>query len=96
MDQKQKIIVLAEDGTEKEAEVLTVFNMKSTGKDYILYTLNEVDENDMVRIYASILVEKDGTYSFEIIESDDEWILVKDVMKQMAKAGQEMANEGQN
>ncbi|MDD4624133.1 MAG: DUF1292 domain-containing protein [Bacilli bacterium] len=89
MEEKQTIIVLAEDGTEKEAEVLTVFNMKSTGKDYILYTLNEPDENDMVRIYASILVEKDGTYSFEVIESDEEWVQVKDVMKQMAKAGQE-------
>ena len=89
MEEKQTIIVLAEDGTQKEAEVLTVFNMKSTGKDYILYTLNEPDENDMVRIYASILVEKDGTYSFEIIESDDEWAQVKDIMKQMAKAGQE-------
>lgn len=92
MDQKQTIIVLAEDGTEKEAEVLTVFNMKSTGKDYILYTLNESDENDMVRIYASILIEKDGTYSFDVIESDDEWAQVKDVMKQMAKAGQEEAS----
>lgn len=89
MEEKQTIIVLAEDGTEKTAEVLTVFNMKTTGKDYILYTLNEPDENDMVRIYASILVEKDGTYSFEIIESDDEWAQVKEIMKQMAKAGQE-------
>ena len=89
MEEKQTIVVLAEDGTEKEAEVLTVFNMKSTGKDYILYTLNETDENDMVRIYASVLVEKDGTYSFEVIESDEEWAQVKDVMKQMAKAGQE-------
>ena len=92
MEQKQTIIVLAEDGTEKEAEVLTVFNMKSTGKDYILYTLNESDENDMVRIYASILIEKDGTYSFDVIESDEEWAQVKDVMKQMAKAGQEETN----
>ena len=92
MEDKQTIIVLTEDGTEKEAEVLTVFNMKSTGKDYILYTLNESDENDMVRIYASILIEKDGTYSFDVIESDEEWAQVKDVMKQMAKAGQEETN----
>ncbi len=91
MEDKQTIIVLTEDGTEKEAEVLTLFNMKTTGKDYILYTLNEPDENDMVRIYASILVEKDGTYSFEIIESDEEWVQVKEIMKQMAKAGQEEA-----
>jgi uncharacterized protein YrzB (UPF0473 family) len=89
MEDKKTIIVVEEDGTEKEAEVLAVFNMKSTGKDYILYTLNEVDENNMVKIYASILLEKDGVYSFAVIESDEEWAQVKDVMKQMAKAGQE-------
>jgi uncharacterized protein YrzB (UPF0473 family) len=95
-DNKRVLVVLEEDGTEKEAEVLSVFTLKSNGKKYIIYTLNEKDENNMVKIYASVLVEKDGMYTFESIESDDEWSQVKDVMKQIAKAGQEMNAEGQN
>jgi uncharacterized protein YrzB (UPF0473 family) len=92
MEDKKTIIVVGEDGSEKEAEVLAVFTMKSTGKDYILYTLNEVDENNMIKIYASTLIEKDGVYTFDVIESDEEWTQVKDVMKQMAKAGKEENN----
>lgn len=90
---KKTIIVLDENGNQTEAEILTIFTLKQNSKNYILYTLNEVDENNMIKIYASILIEKDGMYSFEAIESDEEWTQVKDVMKQMAKAGQEEQNQ---
>ena len=55
-------------------------------KNYILYTLNEVDENEMVKIYASELIEKDNMYSLAAIESDEEWTAVKEVMKDIAKS----------
>ena len=41
---KKTIIVLDEKGNEKEAEILSAFTLKKYSKDYILYTLNEVDE----------------------------------------------------
>ena len=55
-------------------------------KNYILYTLNEVDENEMVKIYASELIEKDNMYSLGAISSDEEWASVKEVMKDIAKS----------
>ena len=58
-DKKRTIIVLDESGNEKEAEILSAFSIKKYNKNYILYTLNEVDENEMVKIYASELIEKD-------------------------------------
>lgn len=88
-DNKRKLIVLDENGNETEAEVLSIFTLKENGSDYVLYTLNEVDENNMIKIYASKLIENGDSYSFESIESDDEWSKVKDVMKQIAKSGQE-------
>lgn len=91
-ENKKKIIVLDENGKESEAEVLTIFTLKGNNKQYMLYTLNETDENSMVKIYASRLLEKDGVYSFETIEDDNEWTQVKDAMKQIAKAGQEAQN----
>lgn len=86
MDNKKTIIVLDESGNEKEAEILSAFAIKKYNKNYILYTLNEVDENEMVKIYASELVEKDDMYSLGAIESDEEWASVKEVMKNLAKS----------
>ncbi|CCY44846.1 uPF0473 protein SSIL_1507 [Clostridium sp. CAG:1193] len=85
-ENKTKIIVLDETGNEKEAEILSAFSIKKYNKNYILYTLNEVDENDMIKIYASELIEKDNMYSLGVIESDEEWAAVKEVMKEMAKS----------
>lgn len=85
-EKKRTIVVLDESGNEKEAEILSAFTIKKYNKNYILYTLNEVDENEMVKIYASELIEKDNMYSLSAIESDEEWTAVKEVMKDIAKS----------
>ncbi len=89
-ENKKKLIVVNEDGSETEAELLIIFKLKETGKEYVLYTLNETDENNMIKIYSSRLVDNGESYSFETIDSDEEWISVKEVMKQIAKSGQEV------
>ena len=87
MDNKKRtIVVIDESGNEKEAEILSAFTIKKFNKTYILYTLNEVDENEMVKIYASELIEKDNMYSLGAISSDEEWASVKEVMKDIAKS----------
>ena len=85
-DKKKTIIVLDESGNEKEAEILSAFTIKKYNKNYILYTLNEVDENEMIKIYASELIEKDNMYSLGAIDSDEEWAAVKEVLKEIAKS----------
>ena len=85
-DNKRTMVVLDESGNEKEAEVLSAFSVKKYNKNYILYTLNEVDENEMIKIYASELIEKDNMYSLGAIDSDEEWSAVKEVMKEVAKS----------
>ena len=85
-DNKRTMVVLDESGNEKEAEVLSAFSVKKYNKNYILYTLNEVDENEMIKIYASELIEKDNMYSLGAIDSDEEWAAVKEVMKEVAKS----------
>jgi uncharacterized protein YrzB (UPF0473 family) len=83
--ESQKIVVLDQNGQEREAEVISNFKLPDTGKEYIFYTFNEKDENDMVKLYASILIERDGMFSFENIESDEEWAVIKEIMKKMAQ-----------
>ena len=86
MEEKKKIIVLDDAGNEKQADVLSAFKINKYNKEYILYTLNETDENEMVKIYASELIQKDNMYTLGPIESDEEWAAVKDVMKDIAKS----------
>ncbi len=40
----------------------------------------------MVKIYASTLVEKGDMFSFEAIETPEEWATIKDVMRDMARS----------
>ncbi|MDD3048992.1 MAG: DUF1292 domain-containing protein [Bacilli bacterium] len=85
MEEKQTIMVLDQNGKEREAEILTSFKLDAFNKEYILYTFNEVDENDMIKIYASVIAGTDGMYSFEAIETDEEWTAIKEIMKQISQ-----------
>ena len=40
----------------------------------------------MIKIYASELIKKDNMYSLGAISSDEEWVAVKEVMKNIAKS----------
>lgn len=90
--QKEKFVIVDESGIKKDAERLSLFKLKDNDKTYIVYTFNEVDENDMIKLYVAILNDKDGVYSLENITDTDEWTLVKDAMRKIAKDGQQVLN----
>ena len=77
--QKEKFVIVDESGTKKDAERLS-----------LVYTFNEVDENEMIKLYVAILNDKDGLYSLENITDNDEWTKVKDAMRKIAKDGQQV------
>ncbi len=83
-----KIKVLNENGEEIEAEVLLYFSLDKTGKDYILYTFGEVDENTMETIHASIIIEEQNGYKLETMP-DEDWDTVKEVMREIIRNEQE-------
>ena len=81
-----KKIKVMRDGVEKEAEIIAVFKLEENGKDYILYTFNErQDEN--IKILASVFTKEEEGYVFENIKTDEEWEKVKEVIKELAKKG---------
>lgn len=90
--QKEKFVIVDESGTKKDAERLSLFKLKDNDKTYIVYTFNEVDENEMIKLYVAILNDKDGVYSLENITDNDEWTKVKDAMRKIAKDGQQVLN----
>ena len=91
--QKEKFVIVDESGEKKDAERLSLFKLKDTDKTYIVYTFNETDENDMIKLNVAILNEKDGVYSLENITDSDEWTSVKDAMRKIAKDGQQVLND---
>lgn len=86
-DRKRFITVLDENGVECEMEIISAFTLKSTNKDYVLYTDGKIDPvSDTCVIFASILNEEKGVYSLAAIESDQEWEEVKKVMDDISKS----------
>lgn len=88
--EKEKFVIVDEGGTKKDAERLSLFKLKGNDKTYIVYTFNEVDDNEMIKLYVAILNDKDGVYSLENITDTDEWTKVKDAMRKIAKEGQQV------
>lgn len=87
MEKIQKIRVKKSNGEEVEAEVLLCFELEKTGKNYILYTFNEVDAQNMETIHASIIKENENGYQLDVIP-EDEWKSVKEVMREIIRNGE--------
>lgn len=85
--ERQIVTMVTPDGEEIEAEVLLFFELESTHKEYLIYTYNEKDKNNMVTVYASSFTKDGEKCSLEPIESDEEWEQVKEVMRQVIKNG---------
>lgn len=80
---KEIINVTDKDGALKEAEVVMCFESEETGKKYVIYTFNEVDETGSIALYSSEVDESGEETVFKDIESEEDWAMVKDVMKKI-------------
>ncbi len=83
MEDIQKIIVRTEQNVEVEANVVTFLKDNETGKEYVLYTVDE--SGDDVEIYASIFKQSDSGYELLPIESDEEWKLIQEELAKLAE-----------
>ena len=84
MEALEKIKVRKSNGELAEAEVLLCFELEDTGKKYILYTFNEVDEQEMETVHASIITENNNGYELDSIPAE-EWKEVKDIMRDIIR-----------
>ena len=76
---QDKLELLKSDGNTDSLEVISSFIINSNGEDkkYMLTTLNEIDQNGLIKILASEVVDN----KLVKIETDDEWMLVKNAMR---------------
>lgn len=66
-------------GENAEIEVIRYFINNDV--EYLIYSLNEIDSAGYTKLYASRIVGNNAT----IISDEDEWSLIKEIIKQIVK-----------
>lgn len=84
--EKKMMSIVAEDGSIEEVEVILAFEFKDTGKEYVIYTKNEKDENDNITVYVSNVDRSNGDPKLMGVDDEEEWNRVKDVLRELSKA----------
>ena len=64
-----------------KAELISYFELASTGKKYVFYTLNETVDNGLIKMYVAEV--SNGTNALTNQMSDEEWMTIKSIMKSM-------------
>lgn len=75
--------VMNDEGKEVECEVLFTFESEETGKNYIVYTDNSVDEYNNTRVYASIYDPNEPETRLMPIESEREWRIIETILSEI-------------
>ena len=85
MEDKKILTIVDENGKETQVEVLIAFGFEDTKKEYVIYTMNEKDENGNITIYAASLKDVNGTKELGNIETDEEWEKIKEIIREISK-----------
>ncbi|MBR4830162.1 MAG: DUF1292 domain-containing protein [Bacilli bacterium] len=81
-----KTITITNDKGQKViADIVSIVNISSLDKEYIIYTFNKKDESGNLKDYVSRIKEEDGKYILEQIEDPEEWNKVKEMILNSVK-----------
>lgn len=84
--EKEMITVIDDKGEKREAEVVLCFKAGEEKKDYVVYTFDERDEQDMVILYSARII-KEGEMVHLTKVTSEEWAMIKNVMQTIVKEG---------
>ncbi len=90
-EEKQMMSIISPDGSVQEVEVIVSFKFTDTNKEYVVFTKNEKDANGNVTVYVSHIVREEGQEDprLEAVTDDEEWNRIKDLLRELVKAGEE-------
>lgn len=84
--------IVNDEGKEVECEVLFTFESDETGKNYIVYTDNTIDEEGNTKVFASIYNPDQDANRLLPIETDKEWKIIETILEELQN---ETANSGE-
>ena len=85
MENKKIMSITKQDGTVEEVELLIGFTFKDTNKEYVVFTKNEKDDRGNTTLYVSSIDRTNNINKLSGINSDEEWVKIKDVLRELAK-----------
>ncbi len=80
-----KFTYIDEDGKKVDCDILFTFDLKKTGKNYIIFTDNTTDENGSIRTYAKTYEPGKETCDLGDIETDEEWKMIEGILSSLVK-----------
>ena len=80
----RKIEITNSIGQKVQADIITVFKVNETNKDYIVYTFNEKTPDNNYKTYTSRIRETNGNYFLDSITDEEEWDKVKSITMKIA------------
>lgn len=73
---EEKIVIITEDGSEKEFNILFSFSLEEFGKDYVAY-FGEGEEE----LYVSSYIQEDEGGKLDQITDENEWDRIEEVIE---------------
>ena len=90
--EKDIMTIVAEDGSKEKVEVILAFEFKDNKKEYVVYTKGEIDEEGNTTVYVSNVNRINGSPELLGVESEKEWIRIKDVLRKLSDDLEEKKN----
>ncbi len=78
--------VTDQSGKTIEYEILFTFDSEETGKSYIVFTDNEIDNDGNIMTYAATYDKDGNTLQLNDIETDKEWSLIENLLASIEEA----------
>ena len=82
MENRKQITAILHDGTKATYDVILTFHNDNTNKDYIVYTDNQYDYENKLKIYASIYNPYDNTF-IENVTTAEEWYEINKLLDKL-------------
>lgn len=93
MDDKNTFKVINKDGEEVVCNILFTFDSEETGKSYIVYTDNSLDELGNIQVFASVFHPEDPNTKLEPIETEKEWKVIETILETLQEEVRNKAKE---
>jgi len=71
-----QLVIKNHEGKDQLINVMDIVLDNETGKKYIFYTMDELDD-----VYAAILIENENSFIIQAITDEEELALVEEILK---------------
>ena len=94
-EERMTFNITNDEGQEVECEVLFTFESDETGKNYMVYTDNTVDEEGNTKVYASIYNPDEEDQTLQQIETDKEWTIIETILNELQEEAKKEGTDEQ-